>query len=214
MVAYLTKDIARTPQGSLSFSSDPKSQRALAGSRVTYDPDVAHVERDTLFQIVFLENVSHSIQDQYDELMSSYDVEGVGADRLKYTRQRVVRQINVEGDEQGNPQEQEVKQGNTINNSNATFKLTLQDTSGNVAYGIELGKLSFLSGKNFSSGFPIQLGTKLLVKAGTKLFKGVLLLNQDNVEFLGGLVPEWNQDLQQKHMTYLKKRIEAVDMDG
>jgi hypothetical protein len=165
-----------------------------------------HLAQETLLQIASLENISLSKQIQLDELMAQRDIESVGADRQRYAGQRVVRAVDVEGDGQNQPQEQQTDTGN----ANNWFKLTLQDTRGQLCYAVECEKLPFLTAKNLKSGFPIQLGSKVLVKEGCPVEEGVLLLNKDCVEFLGGIVPEWNIALAERHVEFLKDQIRQL----
>jgi hypothetical protein len=203
---FTTADISKIPINALNFPADPRSQRAQAGARyeLPTDNNVTKLTHETLVQIVSLENISTSKTAQLDELLALNDIESVGADRQRYAGQRIVRDVDVENDEQ-----QTINVPNT--NISQFFKLTVQDTKGNLRYAIELEKLPFLSSKNLNSGFPIQLGSKLLLKNSCESEQGVLLLTRTSVEFLGGLVPEWNQKLNERHIALLKDQLNQVE---
>lgn len=191
-------DITKSP----TFPDNAISQRAKRAHR-----GYAATNDETLFQIISLENCSRSAADQLDELLANEEVGGVGADRLRFGNNRVVRQMDVE-DDNGNGQEPVVT--SSINNATSLFKLTLQDGEGALFYAIELDKLNFLSSKNTKHGFPIPLGAKLLVKKGVEVSHNCLLLKPQDVSYLGGVVTEWNVDLVKKHIQHLRERLQQL----
>jgi hypothetical protein len=187
---FLVSDITKQP----NFPATSIGQRAQRAYR-SFTPD-----GETLFQIIALQNCSKSLVDQLDELLCHEDVEGVGADRLRFGN-RLVRQMNVEEDEP--------TPVTTINNATSLFKLTLQDCDGRYIYAIEQEKLAFLTSKNIRTGFPISLGAKLLVK-DAEVVSECLLLKSQNVEYLGGVVPEWNADLAKRHASFLRSELDKL----
>ncbi len=205
LIRYLIADLANTSPNNLEFASDEKSQRALKASKISIDTNSNRIVKETLFQIVTLENISQSKVSKLDELLAADDLDSVGADRLRGRQQRIIRNVNVEDQDNGGGG------GALPTSSNASnyFKLTLQDCFGNLIYGIEQEKLQFLSGKNFKSGFPIQLGSKVLI-GNAEIVHGVVLLKPSNTEFLSGMVQMWNIELPKKHMNYLKNELEKI----
>lgn len=206
LTRYLIADLAHTAPNSLDFPSDEKSQRALLASRNKVDPKSDKITRETLFQIVKLENISQSKMAKLDELLAADDMDAVGADRLRGRQPRIIRNINVEDQANDNEPQDQLQ---TVSNQNNMFKLLLQDCHDNLIYGVELEKLPFLSGKNYKSGFPIQLGSKLLIN-NADIIGGVLLLKPSNVEFLSGMVQSWNIDLNKRHIADLKEGLERL----
>lgn len=71
-------------------------------------------------------------------------------------------------------------------NTNSLHKLILQDSRGNIFYGIEMKRLPFLS-------MTMPLGSKLLLE-NVKFQRGVALLDCSNVRFLGGHVKQMNRN--------------------
>lgn len=186
---YLTADITKHPQ----FPPTPIGQRAQRALHAFNDP---HTE--SLFQITGLENTSRSVIDQLDDLLVH---EGhVGSDRHRFN---LIRQVNAEDDDQDTGAQ------STINNESCLYKLTLQDCDGKLFYAIELEKLNFLSGKNLKTGFPISLGSKLLVKGAEQSY-GCLLLMQQDVHYLGGAIHYWNHELTQRHIAHLKQKLSNI----
>ncbi|KAH3672903.1 hypothetical protein WICMUC_003990 [Wickerhamomyces mucosus] len=207
MSRYNTGDITKI--NTLIFDENPKSQRAKAASKHTVDRNASKIIHETLFQIVGVTNISLSKSSQIDEIMSMLDSSSVGADRLKYSKNKIVRNVNVEEDNDSSTTamaNNDQNDNSGISCANCYFKLTLQDSSGNLIYAVEIEKLPFLSSQVFKSGLPIHLGSKLLIK-GASIVEGVIFLMQDNVEFLSGLVPEWNKDFAKRHLVFLQNEL-------
>jgi len=218
LIRYLTADLANTAYDSLEFPGDEKSQRAQRASRNRIDVNSDKITKETLFQIVTLENISQSKTNKLDELLANDDMDAVGADRLRGRQPRIIRNIDLEGQENNNGQNdgganQQSGMAGSGSNASNYFKLTLQDCGGTLVYGIEIEKLQFLKTQNFKSGFPTQLGSKILIN-NADIVHGVLLLKPSNTEFLSGVVPAWNIDLAKKHMAYLKNELEKQKLDS
>lgn len=206
LLKYATADLANTSPNNLEFAQDEKSQRALKASKNSVDPNSDRITIETLFQIVSLENISQSKVSKLDELLAADDLDAVGADRLRGRQQRIIRNVNVEEDSNTNSGNVEASPATNASNY---FKITLQDCFGNLVFGIEQEKLQFLTGKNYKSGFPIQLGSKVLIN-NADIVHGVLLLKPSNTEFLSGVVQVWNLDLTKKHIHHLKNQLEKI----
>lgn len=201
---YTTADIAAVPNEQLFFPGDDKSQKALQASRNSFKSSLNRLA--ILAQIIQLENISVSKAAQLDELLVAEDIESVGADRRRFGNQheRVIRNVDVDEGGEGTAAGEKL-----INNATSVFKITFQDCYGELVYGIEQEKLGFLVKKNNNSGFPIQLGSKVIINPSVEVRNSVLLLKPNDVEFLGGLVPEWNKDLSKKHILHLRECIAA-----
>lgn len=210
LTRYLTADLANTAPNSLDFPGDEKSQRALRASKNKVDPNTDKITKETLFQIVKLENISQSKLAKLDDLLAADDMDAVGADRLRGRQPRIIRNINVDDQVNDNGQQDQIY---TVSNQNDMFKLLLQDCFGNLVYGIELEKLPFLTGKNYKSGFPIQLGSKLMIN-NAEIVGGVIFLKPSNVEFLSGMVQPWNIDLNKRHIADLKEGLEKIRQEA
>ncbi|KAK3485204.1 uncharacterized protein B0T23DRAFT_436122 [Neurospora hispaniola] len=79
---------------------------------------------------------------------------------------------------------------------NATHKLTLQDPSGQRLFALELKRIEEIAVPQFVNGKMVggtPIGCKLLLKKGTKVARGVVLLEPGMVKVLGGRVEGWGR---------------------
>ncbi|EGZ69798.1 hypothetical protein NEUTE2DRAFT_32477, partial [Neurospora tetrasperma FGSC 2509] len=79
---------------------------------------------------------------------------------------------------------------------NATHKLTLQDPSGQRLFALELKRIEEIAVPQFFNGKMVggtPIGCKLLLKKGTKVARGVVLLEPGMVKVLGGRVEGWGK---------------------
>ncbi|KAK3486238.1 hypothetical protein B0T13DRAFT_523569 [Neurospora crassa] len=95
---------------------------------------------------------------------------------------------------------------------NATHKLTLQDPSGQRLYALELKRIEEIAVPQFVNekmvgGTPI--GCKLLLKKGTKVARGVVLLEPGMVKVLGGRVEGWGRVWEQGRLERVRGEVQA-----
>lgn len=131
------------------------------------------VQHATLVQVEAVLNVSAPRVAQLERCQALAAPERASVDRV---RGPVIHSVNLDDD----------APGERTGNGKTYYKLVLQDHTGQQAYGMEWDKLPFLNGQKLP---PIPVGSKLLIKPGTVVAHGVLMLRPDNVQFLGGSVP-------------------------
>lgn len=97
----------------------------------------------------------------------------------------------------------------------STYRLLLRDSQGNYCYAYDYNtSLAFLGTEgNASSPLPIPLGGRLLVKSGTEVVSGVLLLKGLQCQYLGtsdrdrDLIDQLNTGLIRKYITSLNETL-------
>ncbi|GAV51559.1 hypothetical protein ZYGR_0AF00300 [Zygosaccharomyces rouxii] len=177
------------------------------GPPALVDQKFARLDRDLLFQIVMVENTSKSKLNQVDDIRAKLDPTLQRVDRLKTTRDRVViNQVDIDKDE---PTSESA--GTTASNqSRAVFKLVLQDRRGSLFYAINSSALPWLQ--------VCMLGSKVIVKRGSIFNRGVFVLQEPNVLFLGGINRAWNENRDGKLCEYLESKLqrdaEDVKLNG
>lgn len=161
-------------------------------------------DRDLLFQILMIENISRSKQTQLDEINSKLDPKNQRVDRLNASK------INL----RGNQNHEMISQidlddnSNTTNNNNNTnkpadrskdvYKLTIQGKNGVIFFAVNTSPI------NWSN---CALGTKLIIKKGTFYDKKIFILNESNMTFLGGINRIWNENRNLKVQDYLNIKL-------
>lgn len=160
----------------------------------------ARLPRDVVVQVLDVEDVSRSRWEQVEELEA--------VERGERTRGREIIRLPVGGgeDEDGSEDVDRVgdaggggdeRQGqggrraagatSASAGKNSTHKLVLQDCKGRKAFGLELKRIDGLGvGK-------LNIGEKLLLKGGTVIARGSLLLEPANCIILGGKVEAWQK---------------------
>lgn len=130
----------------------------------------------TLFHIIHIFNISKSNLNQIDDWREYDNPNRVSVDRLE--KSKVVREVNIDEDA-SLPTRRHTP-------DKSTYKLLLRDFGGNHSFAYEISPLQFLRDNTYT-GTPlsIQLGGRLLVKQGTNVLNGVLMLNRNNCEYLG-----------------------------
>lgn len=163
-----------------------------------------------LFQIVGIRDVTVSTIELIDTLTELIDVNASFTDmqRSRLKERHVIRSVNVSQDDNSSEQiNKDTGYGCVHGNLNRrVFKLTLQDSNGNLCYGFETEPLKFL--RTNEGLYPVALGSKLIVKGGltTTLFNCIQLTNI-NTQFLGGDIPRMNYKLFEKELKRLKDEI-------
>ncbi|KAF4977362.1 hypothetical protein FZEAL_6101 [Fusarium zealandicum] len=151
-------------------------------------------------QVLDVENLSLSRWEQVEEM------EAVA--RGETTRGREVVRVSAEDDDnretQSATQTQTQRQGGPGTRSagkNATHRLVLQDCRGTKVYALELRRMDAIGvGKT-------QIGEKILLKSGTVIARGMVLLEPDKCELLGGKIETWQKTWVDGRLTRLKEEI-------
>ena len=138
----------------------------------------AIINHAVLLHIIRVEDISTSKFNQIEEWKEVLDPNNRSVDRLNKST-RLVREINFQDDD-----DQQTSSTNKLKGS-STYKLLLRDKDNHFIYAYELEPLNFLRKEQTNTPMPIKLGGRLLVKPGTMILRGVLLLNHKNCEYRG-----------------------------
>lgn len=187
-MSYLARNIC---EPGVVFGPDSLSQLLKVASvpfdPVQYDSLVrVPLPRDTLFQILEISDTTKSYLQELEVLKELQDEQNINTDKLQKSKAKIVKPQDTK---------QDVK---------SLYKLLLQDTHRNLCYGIEFEKLNFL---NNDKVLPIPLGSKIIIKKGTTILRGCLLISNSNCIFLGGSILELNQNYAQRRISTLEKLI-------
>ncbi|EGO55000.1 hypothetical protein NEUTE1DRAFT_46068 [Neurospora tetrasperma FGSC 2508] len=96
---------------------------------------------------------------------------------------------------------------------NATHKLTLQDPSGQRLFALELKRIEEIAVPQFFNGKMVggtPIGCKLLLKKGTKVARGVVLLEPGMVKVLGGRVEGWGKVWERGRLERVRGEVNLV----
>ncbi|KAK0713069.1 hypothetical protein B0T26DRAFT_651230 [Lasiosphaeria miniovina] len=160
--------------------------------------------RDVVVQVLDVENVTRSRWEQVEELES--------IERGEQTKGREMIRLPVgDGDDElgDNAATQRLStQGNaaaaaTTTPKNATHKLVLQDSEGRKVYALELQRIERIAvGK-------LNIGEKILLKTGTTVARGVILLEPNHCLMLGGKVEAWHRSWLDGRLARLREGVGA-----
>lgn len=162
-------------------------------------------------QVLDIEDISKSRWEQVEELEAIARGEG--------TRGREVVRLPLagpdgspveDGEEGGQTQTQSAgagqqQQQSAISSSgkNSTHKLLVQDCKGQTAQAIELKRVDRLAvGKTF-------IGEKILLRAGTVVARGVVMLDPAQCVVLGGKVDAWHRAWVDGRLARLREAVGA-----
>ncbi|ROW00223.1 hypothetical protein VSDG_03479 [Cytospora chrysosperma] len=161
-------------------------------------PREARLPRDVYVQVLDVEDISRSRWEQVEELES--------VERGERTRGREVIRLPVNGsgggdgnggDEQDDgswgapppPPQPQQQQGVAAGGSsrNATHRLVLQDCKGQKVFAVELVRVPRIGVGT------LNIGEKILLKRGTVVARGTVLLEPGSCHILGGKVEAWQK---------------------
>ena len=207
-----------------SSSSSSSSSTTTTTSNNTNNPSAAsakevRIPRDVHVQVLDVENLSASRWEQVEEL------EAVA--RGERTRGRQVVRVTADDDDdnsngvvdgtaasQTQTQTTAMAQARTANaggggaappavaaGPNATHRLVLQDHQGNRIYAVELRRVDRIAvGKT-------NIGEKMVLRAGTVISRGSVLLTPETCTILGGKVEAWHEAWIQGRLARLKEAV-------
>ncbi|KAI5965180.1 uncharacterized protein KGF55_001400 [Candida pseudojiufengensis] len=147
------------------------------------DVEYTNLKQALLLHIIRIENISQSKSHQIDEWQEISDPNNVSVDRLNKSN-RIVREINME-DDTNQQQLNSTLATEPRSKDSSIYKLLLRDKFNNFIYAYELEPLRFLRNENMNTPIPIKLGGRILIKPGTIISRGVLMLDHKNCEYKG-----------------------------
>ncbi|KAK3376693.1 hypothetical protein B0T24DRAFT_226327 [Lasiosphaeria ovina] len=158
------------------------------------------LRQDVVVQVLDVENVTRSRWEQVEEL------EAIKRGEQTKGREMIRLPVGDGDDELGDDAATQrlSTQGDaaaavaaTATPKNATHKLVLQDSEGRKVYALELQRIERIAvGK-------LNIGEKILLKTGTTVARGVILLEPAHCLMLGGKVEAW-------HRTWLDGRLAGL----
>ncbi|KAL9941621.1 hypothetical protein ACHAQF_002613 [Verticillium nonalfalfae] len=167
---------------------------------------------DVHVQVADVENLSRSRWEQVEALEALERGEGTrGREIIRLPTNDV-----VDGDDLGDTattqqtqQQQQQQQPSTRASAaaaaNATHRLVLQDCRGQNVYAMELTRIERI-GVGVTA-----IGEKMLIRRGTRVARGTLLLTPENCLVLGGKIEAWQRPWVEGRLTRLR---EAVGSDA
>ncbi|KAH3902130.1 Rmi1p SCDLUD_001943 [Saccharomycodes ludwigii] len=180
------------------------------------DAQMKIIDEPYLFQIILIEDINKPLLQQFDDLSTEIDPKKQKVDRIstssnpnnKEKKNNLVTSINVDVD---------VDNNNNNNHSdsdinNKIYKLTIQDKSGKMYFAFNIDYIPFCKNmlNPLLSPKPRLLGTKIIILPGAIFNRGVFILNNANVKFLGGAIKEWNHNIEGKMIYYWKAKLQQL----
>lgn len=201
----LACDLATASQAGAAGLLDAAALGALPAdlSSTARSPGARTLPRDVHVQVVDVENLSLSRWEQVEEL------EAVA--RGERTRGREVVRVTADEDEVRAAGTQSSGGGGAVHEQqaaaaaakNAVHRLVLQDGRGQTVYAVELKRMDRIGiGKT-------NIGEKMLLRAGTVVARGSVLLTPDKTVFLGGKVEAWHEAWMSGRLARLKAAVGA-----
>lgn len=200
-----------------ALPTPPSSSNSRNGEAEYLSIPELKLTTDVYVQVLDVENLSLSRWEQIEELEAVV--------RGETTRGREVIRVTADDDDQvhedGSTQASTRTQrqrsgpssnGNNNNNpgvstaqagKNATHRLTVQDRTGRRLHALELRRIDGI-GVNKTS-----IGEKILLKGGTVIARGTILLTPDNCVLLGGKIEAWHKAWVEGRLARLKEAVEA-----
>lgn len=168
----------------------------------------ARLPRDAYVQVVDIEDLSRSRWDQAEELES--------VERGERTRGReVIRLLPVGGAGAEGGEEEVVatpaaRQGGDAGGGpsrNATHRLVLQDCKGQKVFALELTRVPRIGVGS------LHIGEKILLRKGTVVARGTIMLEPSTCQILGGKVEAWQKAWVEGRLARLKEAVGAGEAD-
>jgi RecQ-mediated genome instability protein 1 len=193
------------------ISSSPLVDPALTSLPLGIDdPQVkeAKLPRDVHVQVLDVEDLSVS---RWTQITEMEDVE-----RGEMTRGRRVVRITDEENGQGDEDDGRTAMSgrgdaalssgpntSTVSSRSATHKLTVQDCKGKKIFALEVTRMDRIGVATTC------IGEKILLKAGTTVARGVILLQPQTCVFLGGKIEAWHKAWAEGRLARLKEAVGA-----
>ncbi|OAA49615.1 hypothetical protein NOR_01538 [Metarhizium rileyi] len=158
---------------------------------------------DTHVQVVDVENLNLSRWDQIEKMEA--------VERGESTRGREVIRVadeEVAGAERETPTGGTGTRGVIAASRKATHRLVLQDCEGTMLYAVELKRIDGVGvGKT-------SIGCKAVLRSGTVVSRGTVLLTTENCVFLGGKIDAWHDAWMSGRKARLKEAAGVGDGHG
>ncbi|ROW15751.1 hypothetical protein VPNG_02049 [Cytospora leucostoma] len=157
----------------------------------------ARLARDVYAQVVDLEDLSRSRWEQVEELEA--------VERGERTRGREVIRLPVNSSGNGDDGDGNGAVGGgqqqSASSRNATHRLVLQDCKGQKAFALELTRIPRISIGT------LNIGEKVLLRKGTVVARGMIMLEPSTCVFLGGKVEPWQKAWVEGRLARLKEAV-------
>ena len=179
-----------------SSAVDPSAAASFPANAGDPQGKELRLPRDVHVQVVDVENLSLSRWDQAQELEA--------LERGERTRGREVIRVTAEDDDELNEPRTQTQRppASTAPPSagkNATHRLVLQDRNGERVFALELRRIDGIAvGRT-------AIGEKVLLKAGTLVARGTVLLTPESCIFLGGRIEAWHKAWTDGRLVRLKE---------
>ena len=156
------------------------------------------VDRDLLFQIIMIEDISKSKQSQFDELSTRIDPKNQRVDTLRNSKGPkkfdVITQVDLDNDT-------DPSMNNTlgaVTTKKTVYKLTLQTRNSDIFSAI--------------TTFPFDIkgcywGSKIIIRKGTIFNRGVFYLKEANIMKCFGRIQSWMENQELKMHSYLEEKL-------
>ncbi|GAB1317572.1 hypothetical protein MFIFM68171_07782 [Madurella fahalii] len=204
LAADLTTPDLLDPQYASQHCLPPNLQQSGVATRE------AKLRRDVVVQVLDMEDLTRSRWEQVEEMEAIARGEGTrGREVVRLPTTTAAAAADGGGDGEGDEnqaagggqdrQQQQRQEGG----KNATHKLVVQDCRGQKVYAIELKRVERIAvGRTF-------IGEKLLLKAGTTVARGVVMLEPGQCVVLGGKVEAWHRAWAEGRLARLREAVGA-----
>ncbi|KAM3433647.1 hypothetical protein NHJ13734_006353 [Beauveria thailandica] len=164
--------------------------------------------RDVHVQVLDVENLSLSRWEQVEELEA--------VERGERRQGREVIRVTADEEGQGGEEDGSSRAAETQGSGpsgaqqvtaarNAVHRLVLQDCKGQTVYAVEMKRMDSIGiGKT-------SIGEKMLLRAGSVVARGSVLLTPDKTVFLGGKVESWHEAWATGRLARLKAAVGGAD---
>lgn len=159
------------------------------------------LDHDIIFQIVDIKDIHKSDMAYIDELNGLVDINRSLVDKQRITHlpknKQIINRVNID------TQDEEDTFSPSFSGKRM-FKITLQDSFGNLCYAVEIEDLNFL--RTNGDLYPISLGAKIIIKKSTKICLNTIMMKNENVEFLKGSIEILNVKLFERMLDFYKNK--------
>ncbi|KAF6828558.1 RecQ mediated genome instability protein Rmi1 [Colletotrichum plurivorum] len=155
----------------------------------------ARLDRDVHCQVLDVENLSLSRWEQVEELEAVARGEQTTGRRVVRLAAEEAEYDNVDDGDAPRPRRQQKR--------NATHRLVLQDFKGNKVYAVELRRIEKIGVGS------TNIGEKVVLKGGTVIARGTVLLEPERYVVLGGKVEAWQKAWVEGRMARLQEAVGA-----
>lgn len=170
------------------------------------DVKVTKVDRDLLFQVLMIENITKSKQAQLEDLKEKMDPKNQRVDTLRQSKKgphkfSMITQVDLDLD---NSNSKNII-GNRSSQGETVFKITLQSKKGDIFFAINTTPI------NWASCF---WGAKIIILKGTLFNRGVFYLTDSLTVMKYGSVHPWTIDQAFKMQAYLEGKLSRDSDDS